>query len=74
MSNALKTTAYNYTYKYQNPRLDEKEIKVLSTHVHLILISKNCYEEKMICNHTIFRDIVKNRNSSEVGADWSLRT
>ena len=28
----------------------------------------------MICNHTIFRDRVKNPNSSEVGADWSLRS
>ena len=35
----------------------EKELKVLSIHIHLILVHENCYEEKMACKHTIFREV-----------------
>ena len=49
-------------YKHTNIRTlgaTKTKIAVLLTQVYLILIFKNSYEEKMVCKHTIFRDVVK---------------
>ena len=61
-----------YTYKYQNPTRNKKDIKVLSTHVHQILVSKNCHEEKMVCHHRIFIDRVKNLHEINMLSDFPI--
>ena len=38
---------YLHMYKYENPRRNKKEIKVLSTPMHKILIYVNCRKNAM---------------------------